>query len=109
MMNMRSIIMAGLFLCTACTKTEETQVLAAIQPTGACIADIVLATQGVEDVSAIATTCSASVADVAQVIEELLAREPAVDAGSAPVLSAEVKAHLTRLKSACMKDASASP
>jgi len=94
------IITALVCELTSCTKTEETQVVAAITPVGACIADIALAVNGVEDPAAIATTCGVAVTDVAQVVSELLASQPTTvpsgDAGTTSVAPA-VQAHLSRI------------
>jgi hypothetical protein len=79
----------------ACTPQEEQQVVSAIQPTGACIADIVMLTQGTEDIAAILSVCPVAINDIYQVVSELLAREP-VDAGTA--LTPDLRAHLTRIQ-----------
>lgn len=99
--------------CSSCTTTEQTQAVAAIQPTGACVADIVAATQGSENPIAIAATCSAALADVYQVVSELLAQEPSSspeDAGA--VLTADKRAHLLRIQQrahSLMTDAGTTP
>lgn len=100
--------MCGL-MCSGCTKAEEVQVVSAIEPVGACIADIVMAVNGVEDPAAIATACTAAVSDVAQVVTSLLDNEqtPAVsDAGLGMTVS--IRAKLVRIQSranALMSDA----
>lgn len=98
------MLISGLMIgsLAACTKTEDAQVVAAIQPVGACIVDVIMATQGVEDPAAIVTTCGGAIADVYQIVSELLAREPAVapvDGG--PVLTPEIRTHLMRIQRQC--------
>ena len=100
---MKSIILTiaicGL-LCSSCTKAEEVQVIAAISPVGACIADIVMAAEGVEDPAAIATTCSAAVSDVATVVSELLDNAPPTVVSDAAIVMADnVRAKLVRIQS----------
>jgi hypothetical protein len=93
--NIALITILSIGAIAACTPQEEQQVVAAIQPTGACIADIVMATQGTEDIASILSVCPVAVNDIYQVVSELLAREPA-DAGTA--LTPDLRAHLTRIQ-----------
>jgi hypothetical protein len=82
----------------ACTKTEQAQVASAIMPTAACIADVVLATTGIEDPFAIATACGTAVADVYVVVSELLDNSPKPEAGVMTAMSLNNRAHLERIR-----------
>jgi hypothetical protein len=99
------LLVAGMVSVISCTKQEQAQVVAAITPIGACIADVALAVSGVEDPVAIANSCGAAISDVYTVINELLANNPAIvsDAGNTIVdagvpMSPAMKAHLTRIR-----------
>lgn len=95
-----SVLIAAFVTVISCTKTEQTQVVEALPEVGACIADVVMATQGTEDPTAIASACGAAVSDVYAVVTELLEKAPlpvAVDAAPVPTLSPDSRAHLQRI------------
>jgi hypothetical protein len=86
----------------ACTKQEQTQVIADITPVGACVADIIAATTGTEDPLVIASTCLTAVEDVYQVVSEMLASNTKIvtsaDAGLAFNVNDAQRAHLLRIQ-----------
>jgi len=96
------LLVAGIVSIVSCTKQEQAQVIAAITPVGACIADVVLAVSGVEDPAAIANSCGAAIVDVYTVVSELLANNPVAvsDAGidAGVPMTAATRARLSRIR-----------
>jgi hypothetical protein len=95
-----TLLASALIFTPACTKAQEAVVVSAIQPVGACIADIVLAATGVEDPLVIAANCSAAVADVYLVVSELLSASPPApsDAGTPLAMTINMRSHLQRIQ-----------
>jgi hypothetical protein len=97
-------ICLGVFVISsvACTKSELTQIESDITPVGACVANIIAATTGIEDPVAIAITCSVAVSDVYLVVSELLEHNPttlAPDASPAELVNAGAyRSKLTRIQ-----------
>jgi hypothetical protein len=93
---MSALAAATLIGAVSCTKAEQIQIISAITPVAACIADVVIAVNGIEDPVAIASNCGAAVSDVYQIVSSLLANYPTADAGLA--MTTTMRSHLTRIQ-----------
>jgi hypothetical protein len=101
-LSITTILVASLLACNSCTPLEQQQAVAAITPAGACVAQLVAITTGTEDPLEIATNCGTTLADIYQIVKELLNTSKVVpDAGavaapqpmlSIPVMDASVPA-----------------
>lgn len=106
---MKRLMMAMAFVpiivCTGCstngcTPAEQQETVAVITNGGACLADIILDINGVEDISALIAACSSTVGDIFQLVSQLLNNQPASDAAMvARSMEPEMQAHLSRIQS----------
>jgi hypothetical protein len=105
-MNKMMAILAfvPMIICTGCstngcTPAEQQETVAVITNGGACLADIVLDVNGVEDIATLAAACGATASDIYQLVSQLLNHQPASDAAvPARSMAPEMQAHLRRIQ-----------